>query len=433
MMQIITKIDPNFKQKIQKLISQNEELDSKIEQDVAKIINSVQENGDEFIIEICNRFDGSNFKKSDDLLVTQEEIEQALKNCDKALISALKLAFKRIKNYHKKQLPKSFVIKDNLGVKLGNRWQAIESICVYAPGGTAIYPSSILMSAVPAIVAGVENIVATIPSKKGIIDPSVIAACHICGIKKIYKIGGAAAIAAFAYGTKTINKVNKIVGPGNSYVALAKKQLFGVVGIDMIAGPTDILVISDGDVDSSWIAADMLSQLEHGVDSKAILITDNEKFADEILKDIEILAKSLPRYNIISESLKKSAIIIVDNLNEEAPLIANQIAPEHLEIVTKKPELIANKIKNAGAIFLGKYTPEAIGDYVAGPSHTLPTMGSAKFASGLSVFDFLKRISIISCDKKSFLKLQKTTSLLAKTEGLEGHSLSCEIRVKNEK
>ena len=317
---------------------------------------------------------------------------------------------------------------DELGVKLGNKWKSIESVCVYAPGGTAIYPSSVLMSAVPAIIAGVKEIVATIPSKDGKIHDAVLAACKICGIKKIYKIGGAAAIAAFAHGTQSISKVNKIVGPGNNYVAIAKKQLFGVVGIDMIAGPTDILVISDAKTNPAWVAADLLSQLEHGPDSKAILISDNEEFAKNVIEQIKLLTKELPRQNIIKNSLKNSHIIIVKNLVEDGAQIANKIAPEHLEIMTDNPQIIVDKITNAGAVFLGRYTPEAIGDYIAGPSHTLPTMSSAKFSSGLSVFDFLKRISIISCNQESFLKLHDATSILAKIEGFDAHKLSVNIR-----
>lgn len=429
-MQILNYKDSDFQGKLNQILINNEEFDAKITENVKNIINSVKKHQDEAIIEICNKFDQANFKKSEDLIVKKDEIDNALKNINPKILESLKLARDRIKSYHKKQLPTDFEYKDEIGVTLGNKWQAIESICVYGPGGTAIYPSSILMSAIPAITAGVKEIVATIPSKAGKIDDSIIAACHICGIDKIYKIGGSAAVAAFAYGTKTIKKVNKIVGPGNNYVALAKKQLFGSVGIDMIAGPTDVLVICDNEANPEWIAADLLSQLEHGVDSKAILIADNIEFAQKVNKNINILKEKLPRKNIIDESLKNSYIIIVKDIENDAAQISNNIAPEHLEIVTKNPKKIAQKITNAGAIFLGEYTPEAIGDYVAGPSHTLPTMSSAKFSSGLSVFDFLKRISIISCNKKSFDKLSEATSILAKAEGLHAHSLSCEVRSK---
>ena len=427
-MKIVSSNDSSFKEKLSQIVKNNQKIDKKLDDDVSSIIESVKNEGDDFIIKICNKFDGSDFKNANDLLVSKKEIDNATKDIDQEVFAALKLAYQRIKSYHERQLPQDFEYKDKIGVKLGNRWQAIESVCVYAPGGTAIYPSSVLMSAIPAIVAGVQNIIATIPSKNGKIDNSVLAACKICGIEKIYKIGGAAAIAAFAHGTKTINKVNKIVGPGNSYVAVAKKQLFGQVGIDMIAGPTDILVISDNKTKANWVAADLLSQLEHGIDSRAVLVTDNKDFANEVLNQIFELEKTLPRKDIIRKSLENSYAIIVDDLEKEAAEISNQIAPEHLEIMVDEPEIIAKKITNAGAIFLGRYTPEAIGDYIAGPSHTLPTMSSAKFSSGLSVFDFLKRISIISCDQKSFKVLQKQTSILAQTEGFDAHKLSVDIR-----
>lgn len=427
-MQKITFKDPNFTAKIAEIAKINQNIDVKQDNIVSEIIKDVQNRGDQAIIKICNKFDGANFKNPKDLLVDEEEIENSINNIPRDLLSALKLAYDRIFSYHEKQIPDDFEYEDETGTILGNRWKAIESVAVYAPGGTAIYPSSILMSAVPAIVAGVQDIVALAPSQKGNVDNSVLAACQICGIKKIYKIGGAAAIAAAAFGTKTVQKTNKIVGPGNNFVALAKKQLFGVVGIDMIAGPTDILVICDKKVKSKWIAADLLSQLEHGIDSRAILITDDEEMADKIITNALKLAKTLSRKEIIEESLKNSYAIIVEDLDQDAAKISNNIAPEHLEIVTQNPEIIADQINNAGAIFLGEYTPEAIGDYIAGPSHTLPTMSSAKFSSGLSVFDFLKRISIMSCSQKAFLELEESASILAKTEGFEAHKLSCNIR-----
>jgi histidinol dehydrogenase len=284
------------------------------------------------------------------------------------------------------------------------------------------------MNAAVAIVAGCKEIIMTTPSFQGKIDDAVLVAAKICGIKTIYKVGGASAIAALAMGTKSINKVDKIVGPGNNYVALAKKQLFGEVGIDMIAGPTDILVIADRANNPDWIAADLLSQLEHGVDSKAILICNCVDFANSVEESLNNLSKNLTRISIIEESIKKSALIVVDDLEKEGSEIANKIAPEHLEIITNNPEKILNKIKNAGAVFLGKYSPEAIGDYIAGPSHTLPTEGTARFSSGLSVFDFLKRMSVISCSKQGFKYLQEDAATLAASEGFDAHKLSITIR-----
>jgi histidinol dehydrogenase len=427
-MNIITYKDFDFKTKINELVVRNSIADSKIINDVEKVVESVKNDGDEAVINICNKFDGSNFNSSDDLLVTKKEIDNAFNNVDLKLLKTLQLAYERIFLYHSKQLPSDFEYKDDIGVVLGNKWKAIESICVYVPGGTAIYPSSVLMSAIPAIVAGVSNIVVSVPSCKGVVDDSVLVACKICGISKIYKIGGPAAIAAFAYGTNSITKVNKIVGPGNSYVALAKKQLFGVVGIDMIAGPTDILIICDNNVQSSWVAVDLLSQLEHGVDSRAIVITDDLEFAKLILRDTLRLVLDLSRKDIIERSLVNSCIVVVENLLTDSVKISNNVAPEHLEIMVNNPDDYVDKIVNAGAIFLGNYTPEVIGDYIAGPSHTLPTMSSAKFSSGLSVFDFLKRISIISCDKSSFMELQESVAILADVEGFDAHKLSSQIR-----
>jgi histidinol dehydrogenase len=426
---IINYKNKNFSAQINNILQQNSVVNHDLQARVVSIIDQVKQLGDQAIIAICNQFDSADFKKADDLLVSSREIQLAKKNLDPKLLAALKTAYKRIYSYHKKQLPKNFLYKDEIGVALGNKWQPIEKVAVYVPGGTAIYPSSVLMGAVPALVAGVKNIVMAVPSNAGKIADSVLVAADLCGIKTIYKMGGAAAIAALALGTDRVKKVDKIIGPGNSYVALAKKQLFGEVGIDMVAGPTDILIIADNKINPTWVAADMLSQLEHGVDSKAVLITDDLKFANLVNDALAKLTPQLLRREIIEKSLSENGlIIIVENLAKDGSEIANLFAPEHLEIATSKPELIAKKITNAGAIFMGKYSPEAIGDYIAGPSHTLPTMGTARFSSGLSVFDFLKRISIISCSKKGFDKLKDQTALLADNEGLTAHKLSITIR-----
>jgi histidinol dehydrogenase len=410
-----------------KFLNQAQKTPANISKIVSTIISQVQKNGDKSLISYSNKFDQTNFKKAADFLVTKKEIELAEKSLKKEVKDALKTAFERIKKYHQKQLPTDFRFKDQEGVELGNIWRGVDSVGVYVPGGTASYPSSVLMSAVPALVAGVSEIKMCAPTNGGKINPAVLFAAKICGIEKIYKIGGAQAIAALAYGTKTIAKVTKIVGPGNAYVATAKKLLFGEVGIDMIAGPTDITIIADKKNNPNWIAADALSQLEHGIDSKAFIIVDDQSFALKILLAINSLIPKLSRQKIIEQSLKNSAILVIKNFDEAANLV-NFIAPEHLEIAVENPEKILAKIQNAGAVFLGSYTPEAIGDYIAGPSHTLPTSASAKFSSGLSVFDFLKRISLISCDKKSFAKLSQATSVLAECEGLTAHKLSIDIR-----
>jgi len=410
-----------------KFLTQSQNPNSDVTKTVSEIIANVKKNGDKALITYSNKFDKAAFKKAEDFLASEKEINAAEKLVSKDVKDALKLAFNRIKNYHQKQLPQDFRFKDSVGVELGNLWRAIDSIGVYVPGGTASYPSSVLMSAVPALVAGVREISICAPTSAGKINPAVLFAAKLCGVKKIYKIGGAQAIAALAYGTKTIYKVDKIVGPGNSFVATAKKLLFGEVGIDMIAGPTDLTIIADKNSNPDWIASDALSQLEHGPDSKAFIITDSQGFALKISAAISTLKNDLPRAEIIEKSLENSAIFVVKNLND-AVHISNFIAPEHLEIATKNPEKFLPKIQNAGAVFLGNYTPESIGDYVAGPSHTLPTSASAKFSSGLSVFDFLKRVSLISCDEKSFKKLASATATLAQCEGLHAHALSITIR-----
>lgn len=415
------------KSQFYQFITSAQKDDENVSAAVKTIIAAVKKQGDSALIELSNKFDKTNFKKPSDLLVKKSEFEKAEKILAPEIKDALKLAFKRIELYHKKQLPKDFSFVDGVGTRLGNRWCAIENIGIYVPGGSASYPSSVLMSAVPALVCGIKNIAICAPTSAGKINPAVLYAAKLCGISKIYKIGGSQAIAALAYGTKTVAKVNKIVGPGNAYVACAKKMLFGEVGIDMIAGPTDVTIIADKNISASWLAADALSQLEHGCDSKAFIIVDDEKFAVKISAEIMRLKQELPRGEIIDESLKNSAIFVIKNL-DEACHIANFIAPEHLQISTKNAEKIAKNIYNAGAIFLGNYTPETIGDYMAGPSHTLPTSASAKFSSGLSVFDFLKRMSIISCGQNSFKKLAKATAILANCEGLQAHKLSITIR-----
>ena len=428
---IAEKISPSLSTSVKsgfyKFLSNSQKADFNITETVSTIINQVRKNGDKSLVSYSNQFDKTSYQKAEDFVTSAKEIAEAEKSLSSEIKTALKTAYKRIENYHQKQLPKDFHFTDKAGVKLGNIWRTIDSIGVYVPGGSASYPSSVLMSAVPAIVAGVKEISICVPSSAGKLNSAVLFAAKICGIKKIYKIGGAQAIAALALGTKTIAKVDKIVGPGNSYIATAKKILFGEVGIDMIAGPTDVTIIADKNNNPAWIAADALSQLEHGQDSKAFIITDCEDFALKISAAIDSLIGDLPRKNIIEKSLENSAIFVIKNL-VEAPHLVNFIAPEHLEIATKNPQKFLPKIKNAGAIFLGNYTPEAIGDYMAGPSHTLPTSASAKFSSGLSVFDFLKRISLISCDKKSFEKLAQATAILAESEGLHAHKLSVEIR-----
>lgn len=410
-----------------KFIQQSQIENKKIITATNKILQQVKNSGDKALIELTNKFDNTSAKKISDLIISKKEIFASQQKISSNLKNSIDTAKNRIEFYHQKQLPQDFSFKDKSGTTLGNIWKPINKIGIYAPGGTASYPSSVLMSAIPAKIAGVQDITLFAPSSGGQINPAILYCAKICGIEKIYKIGGAQAIGAMAFGTKSITKVDKIVGPGNAFVATAKKLLYGEVGIDMIAGPTDITIIADKSANPEWIAIDALSQLEHGIDSKAFIICDDINFANQIYKFINAHKINLNRYKIIEKSLDNSAIFIIKNI-EDAHFLSNLIAPEHLEICVKNPQEILKNIHNAGAIFIGEYTPEAIGDYMAGPSHTLPTSGSARFSSGLSVYDFLKRMSLISCTKKSFNEISQLTSDFAECEGLTAHKLSIDIR-----
>jgi histidinol dehydrogenase len=345
-------------------------------------------------------------------------------------LAALTVACERIEAYHRRQLPLDERFVDEDGVELGHRWTAVESVGLYVPGGTAAYPSSVLMNAIPARVAGVPRIAMVVPAPEGALNPLVLAAAaHLCGIEEIYRVGGAHAIAALAYGTETIAPVAKIVGPGNVYVAAAKRQVFGQVGIDMIAGPSEVLILADGGNDPDWIAADLLAQAEHDTAAQSILITDSAALADAVPAAVERQLKSLPRAEIAAASWREfGAIVEVGGLDEAVALI-DRIAPEHLEIATADPEPLAAQVRNAGAIFLGRYTPEAVGDYVAGPNHVLPTARSARFASGLGVLDFMKRTSILKCDSDSLRAIGPAAVTLARAEGLEAHARSVAVRL----
>lgn len=411
----------------QNFIANNHQFSANIENEVNNIINQVLSNQDQALINLTNKFDHTNAQNIADLIITNDQIQQSHLTLSDTLKSAIDQAYQRIYSFHQKQLPQDNIFEDECKTTLGNIWKAIDHVGVYVPGGTASYPSSLLMSVIPALVSGVKKISLFVPSPNSYVNPAILYCAKLCNINKIYQIGGAQAIAAMAYGTQTITKVDKIVGPGNSYVNYAKKRLYGIVGIDMIAGPTDVTIICDASANANWIAIDALSQLEHGVDSKAFIVCDDENFADEIVANIKKNLAQLSRHEIIKKSLENSAIFIIKNL-EESSIIANLIAPEHLQICVDKPANIVKKINNAGAIFVGNYTPEAIGDYVAGPSHTLPTSGNARFSSGLSVYDFLKRISYIACSPQSFEKIRNCAATLAQSEGLDAHKLSIDIR-----
>jgi histidinol dehydrogenase len=399
-----------------------------IESAARAIVDDVASRGDAALIEATRRFDRLDLDASG-LRVTRGEIDAALQACEPETLEALKFASDRIEFFHRRQLPKDDRFTDSLGVELGWRWSAIESVGLYVPGGTAAYPSSVLMNAVPARVAGVGRVVMVVPSPDGKLNPLVLAAADLGGVSEIYRIGGAQAVAALAYGTASIAPVAKIVGPGNAYVAAAKRLVFGKVGIDLIAGPSEVLVIADATANAGFIAADLLAQAEHDANAQSILITDDAALADEVERAVEAQLTTLPRAQIARDSWNVfGAIILVKKLDAAVDL-ANAIAAEHLEIMTEDPETLASQIRNAGAIFLGSHTPEAIGDYVGGSNHVLPTARSARFSSGLGVLDFMKRTSILKCGPDQLRLLGPAAMTLGKAEGLEAHARSVGLRL----
>ena len=418
---------PQFQKKL--LATLKSYLDySRIDKTVAKILNDIRKNGDTSLCFYSQKFDNVKFTSPDKFVVTKAQLKNYEKKIPTDLLLAIKAAYKRITNFHIKQISKSFTFRDDLGNEMGQKIVPIESVGVYVPGGTAAYPSSVVMNVVPARVAGVERIVMVSPSSNGKVNDVVMAAASVAGVDVVYKIGGAQAIGALTFGTKTINKVDKIVGPGNAYVASAKKQVFGTVGIDMIAGPSEIVVISDGYTPARWIASDLFSQAEHDTNSRSILISTSKPYLKKVFNEMQILIDTMPRKKIIKESISNNGLFIyAKNLNH-ATEIANEIAPEHLEISTRNPKELLSNIKNAGAVFLGKYTSEALGDYCAGPNHVLPTSGTAKFSSGLSVDDFIKKINVLKITKTGARKLSNITNTIAMSEGLYAHGYSAMLR-----
>jgi histidinol dehydrogenase len=418
----------DFDERFGKFLGAKREVSADVEAAARAIVQDVAARGDAALIEATKKFDRLELAASS-LRVTAAEIEAAVKACDSSTLDALKFARERIETFHRRQLPKDERFVDAAGVELGWRWSAVEAVGLYVPGGTAAYPSSVLMNAVPATVAGVARLVMAVPSPGGQLNPLVLAAAQLGGVSEIYRVGGAQAVAALAYGTATIAPVAKIVGPGNAYVAAAKRLVFGKVGIDMIAGPSEVLVIADETGNASWIAADLLAQAEHDESAQSILITDSRRLADEVAQAVEAQLQTLPRAKIASASWQDfGAIILVKNLSEAVPL-ADAIAAEHLEIMTADAEAFSKQIRNAGAIFLGSHTPEAIGDYVGGSNHVLPTARSARFSSGLGVLDFMKRTSILKCGPEQLRALGPAAMTLGQAEGLEAHSRSVGMRL----
>jgi len=420
--------DASFDADFQQLLFAKREEEEDVAQAVRAIIADVRARGDDALVELTNKFDRADVTAAT-LKLTAEEIEAALHKVSKDQLTAIETAARRIEAYHRRQVPADERFTDETGAVLGWRWTSVDSVGLYVPGGTASYPSSVLMNAIPAKVAGVARIVMVTPASGGAINPLVLAAARRAGVTDIYRIGGAQAVAALAYGTQSIKPVDKIVGPGNAYVAAAKREVFGQVGIDSVAGPSEILVIADGANDPEWIAADLLSQAEHDASSQSILITDDAGFADKVAAAADAQIDTLPRKEIAAKSWNGyGAIIVVKTLDDAAPL-ADAFAPEHLEIATADPENFAKRVRHAGAIFLGRHTPEAMGDYIAGPNHVLPTSRTARFSSGLSVLDYMKRTTLLGLDAKSIAAIGPDALVLAESEGLDAHARSIAHRL----
>jgi histidinol dehydrogenase len=418
----------DFAQKFSALLGAKREQAEDVDAAARAIIAAVRERGDAALYDLSERFDHVNLREKG-LRVTQAEIDAALTQVPTSTMAALVLACGRIETHHLRQIPTDDLYKDTMGVELGHKWSPVDAAGLYVPGGTASYPSSVLMNAIPAKAAGVPRLVMTVPTPRGELSPLVLAAAHIAGVDEIYRVGGAQAIAALAYGTESIAPVAKIVGPGNAYVTAAKRLVFGTVGIDMIAGPSEVVIVADRETNPVWIAADLLAQAEHDASAQSILITDDRFFAQAVKAEVAAQLARLPRSAIASASWRDyGAIILVESLSQ-APALVNRLAPEHLELAIETPDALLGEIRNAGAIFLGRHTPEAMGDYVAGSNHVLPTARSARFFSGLGTLDFMKRSSILKLDPASLEALGPAAIALARAEGLEAHSRSVGVRI----
>ncbi|TPO11098.1 histidinol dehydrogenase [Mesorhizobium sp. B1-1-5] len=420
--------DADFEQRFSAFLTTKREVSADVEAVVRDIIARVRAEGDKALVDYTLKFDKADLNTLG-IAVSKEDIAKAYEAADPATVEALKFARDRIRSHHERQKPRDDCYTDAAGVELGSRWTAIEAVGLYVPGGTASYPSSVLMNAVPARVAGVERIVIVVPASGGVINPLVLVAADLAGVSEIYRVGGAQAVAALAYGTETIRPVAKIVGPGNAYVAAAKRQVFGTVGIDMIAGPSEVLVVADADNDPDWIAADLLAQAEHDVSAQSILITDDPEFGKAVEQAVEHQLKVLPRGETAGASWRDfGALILVPTLDASLPLV-DRIAAEHVELAFDDAEAFLSRMRNAGAVFIGRHTPEVIGDYVGGSNHVLPTARSARFSSGLSVLDFVKRSSILKLGPEQLKALAPAAIALAKAEGLDAHARSVAIRL----
>ena len=429
-MLILKAQDSGFEQKFDAFLKNKRENAADVNDIVAAILKDVRENGDDAVFAYTKKFDRFDVDASN-VRFSPREIDEAVKACPAETLEAMRLAADRIRAFHEKQLPENKAFTDEAGVYCGWRYTPVTAAGLYVPGGTAAYPSSVLMNAIPAKVAGVQRLVMVVPTPDGKVNPLVLAAAKEAGVDEIYRIGGAQAVGALAYGTRTISPVDMIVGPGNAFVACAKRQVFGIVGIDMIAGPSEILVIADKKANPEWLAADLLSQAEHDVSAQSILITDDEELAKQVCAQVDKQLDTLERKEIATQSWRDNgAVILVGNVQKDAPALADKIAPEHLELYVENPHDLCDKIHHAGAFFLGAYTPEAVGDYVGGPNHVLPTARSARFSSGLGVSSFMKRSTILSCTQESVQKIGKAAVVLGKTEGLTAHAASVQCRLK---
>ncbi|MFT6237017.1 MAG: histidinol dehydrogenase [Cellvibrionaceae bacterium] len=426
----LNSVSANFSADLNDLLSWESVSDPSVAQTVATIISDVRSKGDAAVIEYTNRFDRRDLTSIDELKISSDELARALASIPAVQLEALNVAAKRVQDYHEHQRQESWQFSESDGTVLGQKITPMDRVGLYVPGGKASYPSSVLMNAIPAKVAGVGHVVMVVPAPDNELSDLVLAAAAIAGVDEIYTMGGAQAVAALAYGTSTIKKVDKIVGPGNIYVATAKRAVFGQVAIDMIAGPSEILVVSDGDSEADWVAMDLFSQAEHDEQAQAILVSTDSDFLDAVSKSIDKLLPTMSRKTIIKQSLANRGALILAKDKQDVLNLINRIAPEHLELSVADPESYVDDIRHAGAIFMGRYTSEALGDYCAGPNHVLPTSGTARFSSPLGVYDFQKRSSIIYCSEAGANKLGKVASVLARGESLEAHARSAEYRIK---
>lgn len=422
--------ETDFDKQLAELTAWEGVSDAEVNQRVHDIVHDVRSKGDHALLEYTNRFDRLSLTETRELEVAKEECVKALANLSDKERSALQVAADRVRSYHEKQLQTSWSYTESDGTVLGQKITPMDKVGLYVPGGKASYPSSVLMNAIPAKVAGVEELIMVVPTPDGVVNPLVLAAAEIAGVDRVFRVGGAQAVAALAYGTEMVPRVDKIVGPGNIYVATAKRMVFGAVGIDMIAGPSEILVVCDGDTPADWIAMDLFSQAEHDEDAQSILIATRQSYIDEVQEAIEKLLPEMERKDIIETSIRdRGAFILVDDLDQACEVV-NKIAPEHLELSVEDPDALLPKIRHAGAIFMGRYTAEALGDYCAGPNHVLPTSGTARFSSPLGVYDFQKKSSIIHFSADGASEMGKVASVLARGESLTAHARSAEYRIK---